>query len=257
MASSSGQMKVSSARPLLKLAGLTPFLFWCAFAQQTPSSGSLLSSIVQQVERTQSKVHSEIPYQIIREYRLLGAKSSSADAEVVAELDFNPPTGKGYNIQSWSGNARGKQVVQRILDHEVETASSEDNQARTRLTTGNYDFTLTGESVLDGRPCYVLGLKPKRKEGDLIFGKAWVDKNSFSVLRVEGDTAKTPSWWLKSVHVTLAFGDLGGNWLQTNIEAIADVRFLGSHTLTSRILDYRGADVTASRTLPAHLANGR
>jgi hypothetical protein len=250
-------MKVSSAIPLLKLAGLTPFVCWCALAQQTASSGALLASIVQHVEETQSIVRSEAPYQIIREYRLLGAKSSGAEAEVVAELDFNSPTGKGYKIQSWSGNARGKQVVQRILDHEVETASSEGNQARTRLTTGNYDFTLTGEGVLDGRPCYVLGLKPKRKEGDLILGKAWVDKNSFSVLRVEGDTAKTPSWWLKSIHVTLAFGDLGGNWLQTNIEAVADVRFLGSHTLTSRILDYRGTDVTASRTLPAHIANRR
>ena len=247
-------MKVSSTRPLLKLAGLTPLFCCFAFSQQTASSAASLSSIVQQVEKIQSDVRSEVPYQIIREYRLLGAKSSGTDAEVVAEVDFNPPTGKGYNIQRWSGNARGKQIVQRILDHEVETASNESNQARTGLTTGNYDFTLMGESVLDGRPCYLLGLKPKRKENDLIVGKAWVEKNSFSVLRIEGDTAKTPSWWLKSVHVTLAFGDLGGNWLQTSIEAVADVRFLGSHTLTSRILDYRGTDVTASRTLPAHLA---
>jgi hypothetical protein len=113
------------------------------------------------------------------------------------------------------------------------------------------------ESVLDGRPCYLLELKPKRKEKDLIVGKAWVDKNSFSVLRIEGDTAKPPSWWLKSVHITLAFGELGGNWLQTSMEAVADVRFFGSHTLTSRILDYRAADIRASRTLPAHLANQR
>jgi len=250
-------MKVSSTRRLLKLAGLTPLLCCFAFAQQNAGSGASLSSIVQQVEKSQSEVRSEVPYQIIREYRLLGANSSSADAEVVAEVDFNPPNGKGYNIQRWSGNARGRQVVQRILDREVEAASSESRQSRTGLTTGNYDFTLMDESVLDGRPCYLLGLKPKRKEKDLIVGKAWVDKNSFSVLRIEGDTAKTPSWWLKSVHITLAFGELGGNWLQTRMEAVADVRFFGSHTLTSRILDYRGTDVSASRTLPAHLANQR
>lgn len=250
-------MKVSSAGRLLKLAGLTALLGCLAFAQQGTTSGVSLSSIVQQVETTQSEVRPEAPYQIIREYRLLGAKSSGADAEVVAEVDFNPPASKGYNIRRWSGSARGKQVVERILDHEVETAASESLQTRTGLTRVNYDFSLVGESVLDGRPCYLLGLKPKRKEKDLILGKAWVDKNSFSVLRIEGETAKTPSWWLKSVHVTLAFGDLGGNWLQTSVEAVADVRFLGSHTLTSRILDYRGTDVTASRILPAHLANRR
>jgi hypothetical protein len=105
-------MKVSSTRRLLKLAGLTPLLCWFAFAQQTAGSGASLSSIVRQVEKSQSEVRSEVPYQIIREYRLLGANSSSADAEVVAEVDFNPPNGKGYNIQRWSGNARGRQVVQ-------------------------------------------------------------------------------------------------------------------------------------------------
>jgi hypothetical protein len=250
-------MRVSSATPLLKLVGLTPFLCCVALGQQIASSRASLPLIVRQVEKTQSDVRSEVPYQIIREYRLLGAKSSGTDAEVVAQIDFNPPTSKGYNIQRWSGSARGKQVVQRILDHEVETTASDSSQTRTGLNSANYDFTLMGESVLDGRPCYLLGLKPKRKEKDLILGKAWVDKNSFSVLRIEGETAKTPSWWLKSVHVTLGFGDLGGNWLQTSVVAVADVRFLGSHTLTSRILDYRSADVTASRTLPADLANRR
>ena len=164
-------MKLSSTRPLLKLAGLTPFLCCFAFAQQTAGSGASLSSIVQQVEKTQSEVLSEVPYQIIREYRLLGAKSSGADAEVVAAVDFNPPTGKGYNIQRWSGNARGKQVVQRILDHEVETASSESNQARTGLTTGNYDFTLMGECF--GWPALLsirAEAKAKRERSD--FGKS-------------------------------------------------------------------------------------
>ena len=251
-------MKVTIARRLLKTAGLAPFLCCFAFTQQSTNSGALsLSSIIQRVEKTQSEARSEAPYQIIREYRVLGARSSDADAEVVAQVDFMPPTSKDYNIQRWSGSARGKQVVQRVLDHEVETAASRDRQARTGLTSDNYDFSLIGDSVLDGRPCYVLELKPKRKEKDLISGKAWVHKNSFFVLRIEGETAKTPSWWLKSVRVKLAFGDLGGNWLQTSIEAVADVRFLGSHTLTSRILDYRGTDLTASRSPSPGLARRR
>jgi hypothetical protein len=117
------------------------------------------------------------------------------------------------------------------------------------LTTDNYDFILVGESVFDGRPCYVLGLKPKRREKDLISGAAWVDKRSFFILHIEGETAKAPSWWLKSVRVKLSFGDLSGTWLQTSMEAVADVRLLGSHTLTSRILDFRGTDISASTML--------
>jgi hypothetical protein len=83
----------------------------------------------------------------------------------------------------------------------------------------------------------------------LISGEAWLDKRSFLILYVEGETEKAPSWWLKSVRVKVSFGNLSGTWLQTNMEAMAEVRLLGSHTLTSRILDYRGTDVTASTTL--------
>jgi len=34
--------------------------------------------------------------------------------------------------------------------------------------------------------------------------------------------------------------------LQTGLKAVADVRIVGTHTLTSRILDYRIADEVAS-----------
>ncbi len=88
-------------------------------------------------------------------------KSSSANADVVAQVDFNPPTGKDYSIQKWSGSARGKQIVQRVLDHETE--ASKGNQARTALTRDNYDFTLMGDTVLDGRPCYVVGIEAQEE----------------------------------------------------------------------------------------------
>ena len=237
-------MKLAITRLLLKMAGLAPLLCCFTSAQQSAStSAPSVTSIVQGMERSQSEVRAQGPYQVIREYRLFGANSSSTNADVVAQVDFKPPTGQNYNIQKWSGSGRGKQVVQRVLDHEAE---SRGNQARTALTSDNYDFTLIRETVLDGRPCYLIGLNPKRKEKDLILGTAWVDKSLLLILRIEGEAAKSPSWWLRSVRIKLSFGDLSGTWLQTSMEAVADVRLLGLHTLTSRILDYRGSDISAS-----------
>ena len=124
--------------------------------------------------------------------------------------------------------------------------SSNRSQPRTAITRDNYEFTYAGEAVLDGQQCYLLELKPKRKENDLIVGEAWVDKQSFFIRRIEGEIAKTPSWWLKRVRVSIAFADIKGAWLQTSMEVVADVRIFGPHTLTSRIVDYRGTDVVAS-----------
>lgn len=132
-----------------------------------------------------------------------------------------------------------------VLDHEVEATSS-GNQARITLRRNNYDFTYIGETVLDSQPCYLLGLEPKRKEKELIRGKAWIDKHSFFVRQIEGEVARTPSWWLRRVRVKVVFAEIEGTWLQTSMEAVAEVRVFGPHTLTSHILDYRGEGEVAS-----------
>jgi hypothetical protein len=219
---------------------------WRAVAQEaSPLETMPLNSIIEAIEKAQVAVGPQVAYQVIREYRLFGANDSTANSDVVAEVDFRPPARKDYKIQKSSGSNRGQEVVRRVLDREVE-ATSKGNRARTALNRDNYDFTYVGETILDGQPCYLLGLKPRRKEKELISGKAWVDKHLFFVRQVEGDVAKTPSWWLRKVRVKLVFADVQGTWLQTRMEAVADVRLVGPHTLTSRVLDYRGADEVAS-----------
>jgi hypothetical protein len=202
-----------------------------------------LKRIVDGLEQTQAGVRSPVPYQIVREYRLSGAKDSRSDSEVAAEVDFIPPNNKNYRIQKSSGSGRGLQVVRRLLDHEVAATT---NQGRTALTRENYDFNYSGEATLDGQLCYILGLTPKRKEVDLITGRVWVDGHSFVARQIEGELSRTPSWWVRRVSVKLTFSEVGGAWLQTGMEATADVRIVGPHTLTSRTLDYRPADDVAS-----------
>jgi hypothetical protein len=223
------------------MAALPVLLLCHAAAQQ--SAKPELSTIVQGLEKTQSEQRRYSPYQVIREYQLFATGNSTVDAKVVARLDFQPPASKQYGIQEWTGSSRGKQIVQRILDHEVEPGRDDRTRA---LTRDNYDFVLVGETISDNRSCYVLALKPRRKESDLISGLASIEKSSFRIVHIEGELAKAPSWWVKGVRVKLSFGDASGAWLQTNMEAVADVRFLGRHTLTSHILDYRGTDFSAS-----------
>lgn len=216
-------------------------------AQETSREPISLSSLIDALEKTQTAIHPQVSYQVIREYQLFGANPSSADSansDVVAEVNFSPPGRKDYRIRKSMGSKRGEQVVRRILEHEVEAASN-GTQARAALSRDNYNFNYVGEATLDGQPCYVLELSPKRRETNLLSGKVWIDRRSFLVHQIEGEVAKTPSWWLKKVRVKLTFADLDGMWLQTGMEAVADVRVVGTHTLTSRVLDYRSVDEIA------------
>jgi hypothetical protein len=223
------------------LMGASITLLCCgAVAQGNAYAAAMpLSRIVDALEKAQAGVRPTVSYQVVREYRLSGSTDSRSDSEVVAEVDVRPPAEKNYRIQKSSGSDRGLQVVRRVLDHEVAAAG---NQGRTALTRENYDFSYIGDTMLDGQHCYILGLKPKRKETDLITGEVWVDEHSFVVRHLEGELAKSPSWWVRRVSVKLAFSEVGGAWLQTSMEATADVRIAGTHILRSRTLDYRSAD---------------
>ena len=96
----------------------------------------------------------------------------------------------------------------------------------------------------------MLQLTPKRNEPELVNGKAWVDAASFQVRRIEGTPAKSPSWWIHNLHVTINYGAVQGIWTQLATRAVADVRLLGTHILTSREVDLQTATVDARNRLP-------
>jgi hypothetical protein len=73
----------------------------------------------------------------------------------------------------------------------------------------------------------------------------WVDKNSYHILRLEGEPAKSPSFWVKDVHLVLEFGEVAGMWLQTQTLALAHLRFGGEYKLTSQDLGYNVSRSTA------------
>jgi hypothetical protein len=221
-----------------------------AWAQEGARSGTIsLNSILEGLEKKQT---AQVSYQVIREYRLFGTDTTKANSEVIARLVVRRPVGSDYNIEQASGSSRGQQIIRAVLDHEIE-AMSGPNQARIALTRDNYDFTYVGETILDGQPCYRLGLRPKRKDKELVSGEAWIDERSLFVRQIQGEVARTPSWWLRSVHVKLVFAQVEGAWLQTSMEAVADVRIVGQHTLTSRVRDYHAeAEVASIILAPLH-----
>jgi hypothetical protein len=234
---------------------LVALLCSSGIAQKAASPMMPLDTIIESMARGQAMARPQISYQVIREYRLFGAKDSKTDSQVVAEVNFKPPASEGYRIQRYSGSSRGQQLVRGILDHEVElTSHKNNNKDRAAVNRENYTFNYIGEATLDGWPCYVLGVKPRRTDKDLVTGQVWVDKQSFLIRKIRGDVEKTPSWWLKKVSITLVFADLDGAWVQKSMEAVADVRIIGAHTLTSRLIDYRREDELAVTPLSGALS---
>jgi hypothetical protein len=235
----------STSMSLILLLLLVACVQLPATAQEEKSSvnSELLNRIIQHMEEAQLQNRAQVrPYSVTRDYLLYGNDPEHIKGHIVAKVNFLPPNQKSYDIAESTGGFQEK-VVRRVLDHEVDVTRDPQD---TYLTSRNYDFQLLGEQQLNGRRCYLLRSHPKRSDKNLMKANLWVDAESFRILRLEGEPNKSPSFWVKDVHITLDFGDVSGMWLQTHTQATARVRFAGDYKMYSRDMRYETAPVVAS-----------
>lgn len=212
-----------------------------AMSNDHPDISTLIKRIVeaQLDNRARSK-----PYSVTREYKVFGGDINRPRTEVLAQVNFLPPNVKSYGIDQSTGGM-GEKVVRRILDHEVD--STRDPKLM-MINDTNYDFAFTGSQTVAGVPCYKLEITPKHERKDLLNAAIWVDKDSYRILRIEGEPAKSPSFWVKDVHVVLEFAEVAGMWLQTTTKAMAHMRFGGEYRIVSRDVNYDVAQTVAANS---------
>jgi len=228
----------------------------CACAMVCAGQANLnLGQIVSRIQQARAAEQANsVGYTVTREYQLQAQGSAQANSQVVAQVSFVPPMGKEYTIVKSQGSDRDTGIVRKVLDHEVAMATHADAN---EISAANYDFTLIGRDVLDGHECYLLGLTPKREAVELVRGRAWVDASTFGIRRIQGQTAKNPSFWIKNLNVTLNYGEVNGVWLQTSTRAVADVRIAGPHVLSSRDLAVHPATYSARSQTPSKVRTQR
>ena len=185
------------------------------------------------------------PYVVTRDYTLFGKDRSKSKSEVTAEVTFVPPHSKQFHIRRSSGSGLGTKLVRQMLEGETRIVAE---YGSTDVSPDNYEFQLAGEETIDNARCYVLDILPKRKHKNLVRGKIWVDGASYLLRRLEGQPAKSPSWWLRNVRIAFTYSDVDGMWLQTASEYTTNVRLFGLHAITSRDVSYDFAELAA---LPA------
>ena len=250
-------------RALLVLSSVVAAgLMTCVTAQMSHSADSAsivvpeLPTIVSRMEQAEEASRTHVmPYSVTRDYRMTSG-ADKPSSEVVAKVSFTPPGEVQYAIQRTQGSSRGEKIVRGILEHEAKLAAdaARDGRVRNAVNEQNYNFAYVGEQVISGQPCFVLRITPRHPAEYLIDGRAYVDAQRYQIREIDGLMSKSPSWWLKSVHVTMTFGDFQGLWLQDSVRAIADVRLLGEHTLTARTLDYEVAENVAQNHVPLSTA---
>ncbi len=197
-----------------------------------------LGQIVAALEQTElRKQHDLQAYTSIRRYVLKNERFNQ-DAEMMVKMDFTSEKGKHFEILSEHGTeGMSRHLLRKVLDGEAETSRTQAKEF-SMVTPKNYEFRLLGSEIHAGHPCYKLEIKPKIKSKYLLDGKIWVDSSDFQLVRMEGRTVASISFWVGKPYIIFDFQKVGEFWLSARNQAITNARFIGPTQLTIEVQGY-------------------
>lgn len=225
-------------------------------AEVSRLDGANVLQVVQTVNEAASGREAGIAKMVSTRRYTLRNKRWQKDAVMHVRIVSEPGSAKRFEILALE-NAEGlqKKVFTKLLEAEVEASRSDSGEADSGITLANYDFTHMGREVINGRECLVLQLKPKRNSKYLLEGKAWIDPKERAILRVEGKTARSISFWIGKPHVVQEFRKVDDVWVAATNRSVSDVKFLGRTELQVEFVDYdiapKSGRVLARNELPS------
>ena len=222
----------------MKLA-LSLFLCGAALAarassQSLPTADEVVSRMIERESQRQAALHN---YSGFRRY-ILENERHHKRAEMLVRINCLDDGSKEFDTVSASGwGGARRHVFPRLLESERE-ASLPGNRNRSRITPDNYSFQMIGEEMAAGRAAYVLAIAPKTENKYLIRGKVWVDADEYAIVRIEGEPAKNPSFWIKNIHFVHTYQKNGPLWLPASDRSITDARIFGPTEVTIDYFSY-------------------
>jgi hypothetical protein len=105
---------------------------------------------------------------------------------------------------------------------------------------------MVGTETVNHRPAYVIEATPKTSNKYLIRGRIWVDAEEYAIVRIEGQPAKNPSFWIKSVRFVHTYAKQGTVWLPVSDNSVADARILGATDLKIEYFGYLPSVTTST-----------
>jgi len=218
---------------------MLPTLLLLAAAQPSALPALTAQEILERMVRADNdRAAAMAGYSGVRHYRFENRKTNKR-AELTVRMSMGSDNIKKFEVMSESGSGFVREHILRKMIEAEEESSQKGERKETRIIPENYDFRLVGTEVLDGRDSYVLEINPKKPSKFAIRGKIWVDAEDFAIARIEGQPAKNPSFWIRSVQVVQRYGRTDQFWLPVENHSVAQARIFGATEVVIEYSDYK------------------
>lgn len=178
-----------------------------------------------------------------RAVRRLDAENGNRSGWLEAVTEYSPDAGFRYTVTAEGGNATIREKVLRaVLDGEQKVIARGET-GRSSIADDNYRFQATGIGD-DG--LVNVSLSPRRKEPVLVSGQMFLKPDDGHLVRLQGQLAKSPSFWIKNVAIVRTYDRIAGSSVPVALESHAQLRLLGRGTLrmTYQYLHINGQPVS-------------
>ena len=195
------------------------------------------------------------------EQQVSGLASYSAITVIHAELPDTSQSGE-YELQRrfeaphtllftplhFTGDGFVKSnVITRLLQSEVDHVQKDD-PAETAITPVNYKFTYKGASRVGDRLVHVYQVKPHKKHAGLFKGRVYLDAQAGTLVRIEGNVVKSPSFFVKHIEFVQDYADVQSFTLPVHIHSEAKARIVGRTIVDIVHRDYQPVPVSSTQT---------
>jgi hypothetical protein len=199
-----------------------------------PTTDQLVAKMMARDTERRANFHG---YTALRRY-VLENRRFHKRAEMVVRITCLQNGSKEFETISETGwGGARKHVFAKLLEAEAE-ASQPGLRERSRITPENYTFEMAGVEALDGRPAYVMTIVPRTPNKYLMQARIWVDAEEYAIVRIEGQPAKNPSFWIKRVRFVHNYEKSGSFWLPVSDRSETEARIFGSTEVTIEYFDY-------------------
>lgn len=198
---------------------------------------------------TPDVVHSLDQAEVMREQNLNGytvieqytVRNSHLDtpAEMTVETVYKKGAGKTFKILSRSGpSILQSSVLDRLLASEREMSLGATRE-HALITSANYDIVPSGDAMLGSTKCKLVDLNPHAKSTFLIKGKAWLNADDYSLVRLEGKPTASPSFFAGHPYIVRDYMSFEGFSLATQSRATSQSLIMGKTEVTITYKDYK------------------
>ena len=184
-----------------------------------------------------SVIHAELP-------------DSAQQGEFEVERNYSAPHTLLFKPIRFVGDKFVKSnIIARVLQSEVDHVAKDDD-TETAISPVNYKLSSKGKTEIQGRLAYVYQVKPHKRRAGLFKGRMYLDAHSGSLLRVEGNVVKSPSFFVSHIQFVQDYGEFGPFMLPVHTHSEARARLVGRTIVDITHRDYVPVAVAAQAVMP-------